>query len=276
MATVLAALSLSAVAATAIEFNAVDWCQVRLSVMGRKFFHQWSGEIALCHIRRMNGELPESAKCFPDDIERSDTTTYCEPTTDPHVEVNFQQRLCRAELHSHDKIQRKCEDEYLPDIELGVPCGTVSTVGQLQDCIDFEAHGKNAIDFTRTVFGRVGYVADPVLRDCISNIFTVGQTYSRKVMQKIGEKCEIFVLAGKHGGPCPDPAAQKALNKARRVFAKGVLSLCQDYLDNHQIEFGPPCDTLGPNATASDYVDCLAAVANSVGQRGTQTVWANQ
>jgi hypothetical protein len=257
-------------AASAIDFDPVQWCQVRLSVMGRKFFRQWSGEIALCFERRMKGEIPPDSKCYPEDIQRTDPTTYCQPATDPNVDPNYQRRLCRAEDHSHQKIQRKCRDEYLSDIQLGVPCGTVA---QLQDCIDFEAHGHDAVDFTRTLFGNTGRIDDEAQRDCMTTIFTVGQTYARKVMQILGDKCEVFVMAGKLGGPCPDKGAQKKLNKARRGFAKGVLSACQQDLDNHVFTFGAPCDKLGPAATASDYVNCLSGVAEDVAIRGVSTVW---
>lgn len=266
-------IGLGAWSAAAIEFDPIQWCQVRLSVMGRKFFRQWSGEIALCHDRRMKGELPESTECFPEDIQRADPTTYCQPTIDPNVEPNYQRRLCRAEQHSHDKIQRKCEDEFLSEIELGVPCGTVATVAELQDCIDFEAHGNDAIDFTRTVFGAVGRLDDETQRDCMNAVFTVGQTYARKVMKILGEKCEVFVLAGKLSGPCPDPGAQKSLHKARRAFAKGVLQVCQEHLDAQRLRFGPPCDDLGPAANASDYVNCFAGVAEDAAIRGVSTVW---
>lgn len=259
--------------AAASDFNPVQWCQVRLSFMGRKFFREWSGEISLCQQRRMKGELPESAKCFPEDIQRVDQTTYCQPATDPNVDPNYQRRLCRAESHSHEKIQRKCEDDYLSQIHLGVPCGTVATVAQLQDCIDFQAHGHDAVDFTRTVFGNTGRIDDEAARKCMTAIFTVGEIYARKVMQTIGDKCEMFVMAGKLSGPCPDPDAQKKLNKARRGFAKGVLSDCQQQLDNHLITLGAPCDNLGPAATASDYVNCLAGVAEDVAIRGVGTVW---
>jgi hypothetical protein len=265
-------------AAGAVAFRAValeitpELCHARLSLMGRKFFHQWSGEISLCQVRRMKGEALESSKCYPDEMIRNGATTFCQPAIDPDVETEYQRRLCRAELHSHEKIQRKCKTEHLPQIELGIPCGTVATVAALQDCIDFEAHGQNAIDFTRTVYGSVGQVPNEELRDCINIIFKAGQTYARKVMQIMGDQCELGVRDGRIVPPCPDPLAQKRLTTARRSFTKKVLERCESALTSHLVRFGPPCDAL-VNPTPSDYIDCLTTSAETFAMRGVSTVF---
>jgi hypothetical protein len=265
-------VGLCAAAALAKVVDPIEYCHSRLSVMGRKFFHQWSGEISLCQQRRMNGDVDVTSKCYPDEMVRVDTSTFCQPPDDPLVDPYYQRRLCRAEQHSHEKIQRKCQDDYLSHFELGVPCGTVATVARLQDCIDFQAHGQNAINFTRTVYGSVGRVMDDTLRECMITIFETGQVYARKVMKIVGDKCELFVSQGKLTGPCPDTLSQKQLKKARRIFAESVLASCIDDLAAHRIPFGPPCDNM-PTASPSDYVDCLAAAAEADAMRGVATVW---
>jgi hypothetical protein len=265
-------LCIGAISALAKTVDPVAYCHSRLSVMGRKFFHQWSGEISLCQQRRMDGQVGLDTKCYPDEFVRVDTTTYCETAVDPQVDPYYERRLCRAEQHSHEKIKRKCEDDYLSQFELGVPCGTVATVARLQDCIDFDAHGQNAINFTRTVYGSVGRVADDHLRTCMVTIFETGQVYARKVMKTVGDKCELFVSEGKLSGPCPDKASQKQLKKARRIFAESVLAACTDDLAAHRVPFGPPCNNLA-NPTPSDYVDCLASAAEAEAMRGVETVW---
>lgn len=256
------------------DVDPIEWCHIRLSVIGRKFFHQWSGEISMCQQRRMKGEVPESSKCYPDEMIRNDPTTFCRNPDDPDVDLAYQQRLCRAELHSHDKVQRKCTDEYLSHFELGVPCGTVATVTGLQDCINFDAHGQNAVDFSRTIYGSVGRVDNAELRACIKTIFEAGQTYTRKVMSIMGDKCAVLVDQGRLSPPCPDPVAQKRLSTARRSFVKAVIGKCESELTAHLVPFGPPCDTLvAPRPM--DYVDCLATVAETVAMRGVSTVWPN-
>jgi len=265
-------VSVGAFGALAKTVDPVAYCHSRLSVMGRKFFHQWSGEISLCQQRRMNGDVDLASKCYPDEMVRADTSTFCQAPDDVLVDPNYQRRLCRAEQHSHEKIARKCEDDYLTQFELGVPCGTVATVARLQDCIDFDAHGQNAVDFTRTVYGSVGRVMDDTLRGCMITIFETGQVYARKVMKIIGDKCELFVSEGKLSGPCPDQGSQKQLKKARRIFAESVLAACIDDLAAHRVPFGPPCDNL-PGATPSDYIDCVASAAEADAMRGVSTVW---
>lgn len=267
-----AGVGIFALRAVAKDVDPVEWCHVRLSVIGRKFFHQWSGEISRCQRQRMKGEFPESTKCYPDDMFRPGASTFCLAPQDPTVPLVYQGRLCRAELHSHDKVQRKCTDDYLEQFELGVPCGTATTVAVLQDCINFDAHGQNAIDFTRTIFGDVGRVQNDELRECIATIFTAGQTYARKVMAIMGDKCEWAVRKGKVPPPCPDPVAQKRLSTSRRSYAKAVLDKCESELQGHLVPFGPPCDAL-VNPTPSDYIDCVATVAETIAMRGVSTIW---
>lgn len=267
-----AGLGLFAMRAAAKDVDPVKWCQIRLSVIGRKFFHQWSGEISRCQQQRMKGEFPASTKCYPDEMFRPGATTFCQPADDPDVPPIYQGRLCRAELHSHDKVQRKCTDDYLEQFELGVPCGTASTVAVLQDCINFNAHGQNGIDFARTIYGSVGRVQNQELRECISTIFNSGQTYARKVMAVMGDKCEVSVRNGKVPPPCPDAVARKRLNTARRSFAQQVMDKCESELAGHLVPFGPPCDAL-INPTPSDYIDCVATVAETIAMRGVSTVW---
>jgi len=263
----------SAAATLAKDVDPIDYCHSRLSVMGRKFFHQWSGEISLCQQRRMRGEVDPATKCYPDEMVRPNATTFCKKPDDPLVDPNFQRRLCRAEQHSHEKIQRKCEDDQLSSIELGVPCGTVASVAALQDCIDFDAHGQYAVDFTRTVYGSVGPMANESLRTCMITLFESGQMYARQVMKIVGDECEVSVMRRKTSGPCPDGEAQKRLSKARRIFMQSVIDSCEPWLRAHAVPFGPPCDGLIGSATPGQYVDCVASAAEADGMRGVHTVW---
>lgn len=275
IATALAVLGAGVLAmgVTGRNTSPVDYCHTRLSVMGRKFFHQWSGEVSMCQQRRLRGLVDPASKCYPDQMDRVDASTFCQAPDDPLVDSSYQRRLCRAEQHSHQKIQRKCTEEDLSQIDLGVPCGTVATVAELQDCIDFAAHGQNAIDFTRTVYGTVDPTSDAALRTCLQTMFEAGQVYARKVMKTVGDQCEVFVMQGRARGPCPDEAAQKRLKKARRVFAQTALGVCQPYFSQHQLPLGPPCDHLIGRATPSEYVECIAAAAEGAAMRGISTIW---
>jgi phosphodiesterase/alkaline phosphatase D-like protein len=246
-------------------------CQDVVAQAARNYFRDRINAVTRCENKKSAGKLPQITNCRPDDP----------PVTG---EVHTDLRLQKGEDRLLRRIQNRCTDTLVDNISFGLPCGTVSTIAELTDCVVNDAHGPNADLLVESVYDATASIADDELRHCQRVLAKESAKYARARMTA-RLKCGKRILAGKVEGACPERTTQ-FLARRLATFRSKVLARCTDanVLDA-AIDFGFPCESFIDLTFERDgvtnnnlvppverLVRCMAAAAAGDGDLGAATI----
>jgi phosphodiesterase/alkaline phosphatase D-like protein len=245
-------------------------CQDIVAQAARNYFRDRFNAVSRCENKKSVGTLDQLVNCRPDDP----------PVTG---EVRTDQRLQNAEARLLRRIGNRCTDALVGNISFGLPCGTVSTIAELSDCIVNDAHGSDADLLIDSVYDQTASILDDKLRRCQRTIAKESVKYARARMT--GRlKCGKKILAGKIEGACPE-GTTKFFERRLAKFHSKILARCNDaQVVDTAIDFGFPCEsfvnlTFDRDGNTNNnlmppverLIRCMAAAAAGDGDLGAAT-----
>jgi len=205
----------------------------------------------------------------------------CGPA-DPEVAPTLARALSRLE----SQLATRCTDALVAQLQLGIPCQSVTTVADLVTCITDDAHGADADNLVTSVYDASATLPDPGIQLCQK---TIGKQAGKYALARLKQRaaCGKKLEADHLAPPCPTPKTQLKLDKAREKMIATIQLRCTDaQIADPSVDFGFPCEAFDlitfdrDGATVNNLIPpvtrlvrCLAAAAAGDGDLGNETAY---